>query len=358
MYLFIPSSADMGRPKHKLPTLRHHAASGQAFILFHGVTIYLGHAGSAEAAAAYQSILANITKSGEAVILPVENRPKMTVGTLVNEYLSNLPKNYPAGSGEPKMINLAIRWLLRPEFAVGHAESFTPAKFLELRQAWVDAGKSILTINKWHNYILNLFRWAAMTDRLPANVWHSLQTVPKLKPGRSPAKSAKKVDPVPIADVEAVKAVVSDVIRDLIALQIYTGMRSGEVLSMTTRQIVDNVYRPEKHKNKWRGHKREIHLGPQARAIVARRSAGLSPDDRLFKLRVDSYTTTIDRACKRAGVAHWHPHQLRHLAGSMVRDKYGLDAAQAFLGHATAKTSEIYAKVKTDLSKQAAEEIG
>jgi integrase len=197
-----------------------------------------------------------------------------------------------------------------------------------------------------------------MTDRLPASVWHSLQTVPKLKPGRSPAKPPKKVDPVPIADVEAVKAVVSDVIRDLIDLQIFTGMRSGEVLSMTTRQIIDNVYRPDKHKNKWRGHKREIHLGPQAREIVARRSAGLPPDDRLFQMRVDSYTTTIDRACKRAGVAHWHPHQLRHLAGSMVRDKYGLDAAQAFLGHATAKTSEIYAKVKTDLSRQAAEEIG
>ncbi len=110
--------------------------------------------------------------------------------------------------------------------------------------------------------------------------------------------------------------------------------------------------------NHKKGHKREIHLGPQARAIIARRSAGLSPDDRLFKLRADSYTTTIDRACKRAGVPHWHPHQLRHLAGSMVRDKYGLDAAQAFLGHATAKTSEIYAKVKTDLSRQAAEEIG
>jgi integrase len=358
MYSVIDVFADMGRPKHSVPTLRHHAHSGQAFVLFNGVTIYLGHAGSAEAAAAYQSILANITKSGQAVILPVENRPKLTVGEIVNEYLSSLPKNYPATSGEPKMINLAMRWLLRPEFAAGQAESFTPAKFLELRQAWVDAGKSILTINKWHNYILNLFRWAAMTDRLPASVWHSLQTVPKLKPGRSPAKSAKKVDPVPIADVEAVKAVVSDVIRDLIDLQIFTGMRSGEVLSMTTRQIVDNVYRPDKHKNKWRGHKREIHLGPQARAIIARRSAGLSPDDRLFKMRVDSYTTTIDRACKRAGVTHWHPHQLRHLAGSMVRDKYGLDAAQAFLGHATAKTSEIYAKVKTDLSRQAAEEIG
>jgi len=358
MYLNTVVFADMGRPKNQFPALRHHAHSGQAFILFHGVTIYLGHAGSAEAAAAYQSILANITSTGEAIILPVENRPKMTVATVAGEYLSNLPKNYPQASGEPKMINLAIRWLLLPEFAAGHAECFTPAKFLELRQAWVDAGKSILTINKWHNYILNLFRWAAMTDRLPASVWHSLQTVPKLKPGRSPAKSAKKVDPVPMADVEAVKAVVSDVIRDLIDLQIFTGMRSGEVLSMTTRQIADNVYRPDKHKNKWRGHKREIHLGPQARAIIARRSAGLSPDDRLFSLRVDSYTTTIDRACKRAGVPHWHPHQLRHLAGSRVRDAYGLDAAQAFLGHATAKTSEIYAKVKTDLSKQAAEEIG
>jgi site-specific recombinase XerD len=41
-----------------------------------------------------------------------------------------------------------------------------------------------------------------------------------------------------------------------------------------------------------------------------------------------------------------------------VRDRHGLDAAQAFLGHASAKTSEIYAKVKNELAERLADDEG
>ncbi len=40
----------------------------------------------------------------------------------------------------------------------------------------------------------------------------------------------------------------------------------------------------------------------------------------------------------------WHPHQLRHTAGTNKRREHGLDFAQVFLGHARASTTEIYAK--------------
>jgi integrase len=40
----------------------------------------------------------------------------------------------------------------------------------------------------------------------------------------------------------------------------------------------------------------------------------------------------------------WHPHQLRHTAGTDARRLHGLDFAQVFLGHARASTTEIYAK--------------
>ena len=40
----------------------------------------------------------------------------------------------------------------------------------------------------------------------------------------------------------------------------------------------------------------------------------------------------------------WHPHQLRHAAGTQARRQHGLDFAQVFLGHARASTTEIYAK--------------
>ena len=40
----------------------------------------------------------------------------------------------------------------------------------------------------------------------------------------------------------------------------------------------------------------------------------------------------------------WSANQLRHTCGTKVRDAYGLDAAQVVLGHAHAKTTEIYAE--------------
>jgi len=55
---------------------------------------------------------------------------------------------------------------------------------------------------------------------------------------------------------------------------------------------------------------------------------------------------------------HWHPHQLRHSRGTEVREGYGLDAAQAVLGHAEAKVTEIYAEVNLDRAIEVARLTG
>jgi integrase len=40
----------------------------------------------------------------------------------------------------------------------------------------------------------------------------------------------------------------------------------------------------------------------------------------------------------------WHPHQLRHTAGTLIRREFGLEAAQLALGHSSAKvTDAVYA---------------
>ena len=41
----------------------------------------------------------------------------------------------------------------------------------------------------------------------------------------------------------------------------------------------------------------------------------------------------------------WHPHQLRHTAGTLIRREFGLEAAQLALGHSSAKvTDAVYAE--------------
>ena len=77
-----------------------------------------------------------------------------------------------------------------------------------------------------------------------------------------------------------------------------------------------------------------------------------------------SYRRAITRACGKAfpppahvvaegkaavrawRKAHaWHPHQLRHTAGTRIRREFGLEAAAATLGHSSAKlTDEVYAE--------------
>jgi len=66
----------------------------------------------------------------------------------------------------------------------------------------------------------------------------------------------------------------------------------------------------------------------------------------------------ITLACKKAGAPHWLPNQLRHAGGTEVRNKFGLDAAQAVMGHANAKTTEHYARVSFEKAAKVAWEIG
>jgi integrase len=41
----------------------------------------------------------------------------------------------------------------------------------------------------------------------------------------------------------------------------------------------------------------------------------------------------------------WHPHQLRHTTGTLIRQEFGLEAAQLALGHSSAKvTDAVYAE--------------
>ena len=64
---------------------------------------------------------------------------------------------------------------------------------------------------------------------------------------------------------------------------------------------------------------------------------------------IGSYRRAIHRACGKAGIDRWSPNRLRHSAGTEIRKRYGLEAAQVILGHASADVTQIYAE--RDLAK-------
>lgn len=344
----------MGRKKNPIPSRLTHRPSGQDRIIWNGRSIYLGKTGSHEADANYRRVVKNIVTIGEAIAEP----SRITCRFMAERFLVHTKESFPADSSEPKAYERAMDLLVE---ALGDlpAESITPARFVLMRDAWARAGKSVRTVNKHHNQIISAFRWGVTVELVPAPVWHALQAVPRLKPRRSPAKDPREVGPVEWAHVEAVRDWVRPQVWAMILTQWHTGMRSGEMLAMTPGEIVDWVYRPGKHKNAWRGHVREIPIGPKCRKILAPWIDGKEAGDRIFGgYSSQSYGRAVKRACEDAGVPHWHPHQIRHAYATRVRASHGLDAAQAILGHKHARVTEIYAAKSTGLAKKVAEELG
>jgi integrase len=78
---------------------------------------------------------------------------------------------------------------------------------------------------------------------------------------------------VPVERVNATLPHVSAQVQAMIGLQLLTGMRSGEVCIMRTGDIDRTgklwVYRPARYKTKYRGHAREVYLGPKAQQVLA-----------------------------------------------------------------------------------------
>ena len=66
----------------------------------------------------------------------------------------------------------------------------------------------------------------------------------------------------------------------------------------------------------------------------------------------------VARACKKAGVPYWHPHQLRHNFATMVRRQFGLEAARVTLGHQTAAVTELYAERDQNVAVRVALKVG
>jgi integrase len=82
----------------------------------------------------------------------------------------------------------------------------------------------------------------------------------------------------------------------------------------------------------------------------------------------NSYRRAIHRGCDKAFPApedlspeqalkwksthRWAPNRLRHTAGTEIRKRFGLEAAQVVLGHSMADVTQIYAE--RDLAKAAA----
>ena len=283
------------------------------------------------------------------------------------------------------------------------------------------AGWTRRNINKAIGRIKMLFGWATEGELIPASVYHGLLSVKGLKYGRSEARESDPVTPVDDAIVEATLPHLSGVVAAMVRLQRLTGARPGEVAQLRTADIDTTsdvwIYKPAEHKTAHHGRQRTIAIGPRAQAVLRPFLKPLNPSAYVFnpadavaemrdrrnaerktppnqgnaigtnraymprrtpgnRYNAASYRKAVERACDfafpvPAGLLkdpkaaadwkrdhRWHPHQLRHSAATEIRRRFGLEAAQHVLGHATPNMTLTYAERDQAAASRVAAEVG
>ncbi len=271
-------------------------------------------------------------------------------------------------------------------------------------------------VNSRIGRIKRVFKWGASRELVPAAVYLAMNTLPGLQKGRTPARESQGVQPALDCDVDAALEFMPPVVAAMVKLQRLTGCRPGEIRILRPADVDRSTnpwqYRPASHKTEHHGRSRTIFFGPQAQEILLPyllREAEcycFSPADsekrRKAELRAarkskvqpsqldrskpnpkrsagecyakDAYARAIARACDAADrqahrdnpiiaaddrlVELWTPNQLRHAAGTKIRNQYGLEVAQVILGHSRVETTQIYAERDNKRAADIMREIG
>ena len=384
----------MPKLKNHIPKLcRHH--KGQAFVKIDGSQVWLGRYGDALTQEKYDRLIAEWLANGRSIPMHIaENDPSpISVTEVIAEYWSYSRAMY--AENTIHKIKSALRPLQHLYGSMPACE-FGPKALVAVRQSMIERGLARSTINDLVAVIKRMFKWSVANELVPSNVYQALRAVDGLYKDRSAARETDPVSPVPDAHVAAIQPHVSRQIWGLVQLQLLTAARSGDIVKTRPVDLDTSggiwLYSPLKHKTAHRGHKRTIYIGPRAQSVIRQflsdrpltsymfspleaeaerhskvnvhRRSGQNPRQpkTVRKLgeryTVNSYRRAIQRACRKAGVPRWHPHQLRHNAGTFVRREFGVEAAQVMLGHRRADVTQIYAQANAALAEEVAAQIG
>ncbi len=276
--------------------------------------------------------------------------PAFTVNDVCDRWTAYAATYY-AGSKEAVDCVRGLR-LFRGMFGNRPVEGMTHPDMIEYRNALVAKGYVRTTVNKYLGYAKRMFAWALDERIVSAQLKAECTAIAPLKPRRGNVKESTPITAVSDADVKATCAELSPSLADMVRVHRLCGARPAEICQLAWPMIEKRkkvwVARLGKHKNAHRNRPRVLVFGPKAQAILARHPGDgyvFSPQQAIAerspdcgrrvgeKWKVEAYNRAVSRAAKRAGVAHWHPNQLRHTCATEVRRRFGISAAGAVLGH-------------------------
>ena len=359
------------------------------------------------------AMAANAAAAGAAVL---------SVEQLIATFWVHAQRYYCDRDGKPTSELKNLRYdlrILRRLFGKTPATEFGPRSLKAIQSEMVRTGVTRRSINRRINRIRHVFTWGVAEELIPPALVHGLKCVKGLKKGRTDAIEADEVKAVSEAVARATIAAAGRVLATMIELQLLTGMRSGELIIMRTADVDRSgtvwTYAPSRHKTEHHGHARTVFLGARAQqiltpmlkletrayvfspaeaeaerraALAAGRKTPLSCGNRAGTNRsrspkrtpgerytVTSYCRAVQTACAKAfpvpaemtspdevrawSKAHrFHPHQLRHTAGTRFGRDGGAETARVLLGHRDIKTTQIYAEIDDARAREFILKIG
>jgi integrase len=382
--------------------------------------VLLGKYGTAASRAEYARVIAEWEASGRHLPQTVAVVADLTINEVAARFWQHAEKHYRHLDGTITNELNDFKYSLRPlKNFYGHtvAKDFGPLALKAVRQKMIDGYEHPKygpqqplcrgVVNQRIGRIRRMFKWAVENELVPPSVLLGLQAVRGLQKGRSQARETEPVKPVPETFVEAILPHLRPPVAAMVRLQLLTGMRPGEVVIMRAIDLDMTgkvwLYRPGSdqgtygsHKTAYRGQHRIIPIGPRGQEIIRqwlkpdlyaylfspretmdalrlkqrqerktkvqpsqmnrrKRNPRRKPGDRY---RVGSYAVAIARACEKAGVPHFHPHQIRHTKATEIRREAGLDAARAVLGHRSPTITEVYAEIDVNKAAEVMEKLG
>ena len=136
--------------------------------------------------------------------------------------------------------------------------------------------------------------------------------------------------------------------RPLVLFAIETGMRRGEILSLTW----ENVHLGKRYvhlSDTKNGDSRDVPLSPQALELLGDLPGNIRSDQVVFPLHFEALKSSWRRACCRAGISDFRFHDLRHEATSRFFEK-GLNVMEvaAITGHKDLRILQRYTHLRAE----------
>lgn len=362
--------------KDHVPGYLRHKASNRGYSLFGGraasPTYFPGPYGSDESRAAYARALAEWEATGR--ITAGRRVGAGTVAELVDGLWQQIDRQgHYLKNGRPTSERHCLRAAFAPLLALYAGELTADVGLTQLDALAAEyerLGMARSTVKKHLQRVRSLFAWGKDRGLVPESVrLVSGRGLARRQKGRGRATDPKR--PPDLFSVGAVQLVAPGPIGAMLWLQLLNGIRPGGIVAMRPRDVdragplwlytepPDAAAKTgcERH---WLGPRAQAILGPWLDAAPALDAPVFRPPRRRSRAgyTVNLYRLTIVRLCDRLGLPRFHPHQLRHAHATAVRQLYGLEGAQARLGHRRASTTEIYAATSTQLAQKIAAEIG